>query len=460
MGKLLKDKFYSLIELSQLFKERKLKPSEVTDFYLSRITKVDKEIQAFEEVYRDSATLLAKKADLAFESGKSIGPFHGIPFVLKDIFDVQDKITTSGSKLFNKEVAKSTSSMAKHLLDAGGILLGKSKTVQFAFGGWGTNQEMGTPRNPWDNKNHRICGGSSSGSAAALASNLTVCATGTDTGGSVRLPASFCGLTGLKVTKGLLSTKGIAPLSHTLDTPGPMARSLLDLVIMFETMKGAQGTKLEENMLQERGLFKSIEEGVEGLHIGSIGIRDRSICSNNVLKRYDEVLQVLENQGAKITEFNPPFNYQDLAQRIGNIIAIEAYSYYGRFCEDRKCPMDEDVRKRILIAKNFSNEQYLKLLEQRKTDEKLFLDSMLGFDALVTPTTLDEAPLITDVDQEISPGHFTRPFNYITMCALSIPIGLNRNNLPVGLQIAARSNCEDMAIRIGGEVERHQSSIF
>ncbi len=226
--------FYSIDELSKSFQEGHFKPSEITEFYLNNIAKKDPEVQSYQEVYAESAILSAKVADQAISSGNRLGPFHGIPFVLKDIYDVQGKITTSGSKIFEAKVAETTSTMARHLLSAGGILLGKSKTVEFAFGGWGTNQKMGTPWNPWDKKHHRICGGSSSGSAAALAANLAVCATGTDTGGSVRLPASFCGVTGLKVTKDLLSTKGITPLSHTLDTPGPMARSLLDLVIMFE----------------------------------------------------------------------------------------------------------------------------------------------------------------------------------------------------------------------------------
>ena len=453
------DKFHSIVELSKSFKEGHFKPSEITEFYLNNIVEKDGKIQCFQNVYAESATVCSKAADKAISSGHRLGPFHGIPFVLKDIYDVEGRITTSGSKILENKIVAETATMAERLIAAGGILLGKSKTVEFAFGGWGTNQKMGTPWNPWDLKNHRICGGSSSGSAAALASNLCVCATGTDTGGSVRLPAAFCGITGLKVTKDLLTTKGITPLSHTLDTPGPMARSLIDVVIMFEVLSGTKGAEIDKKMVSNTGYFGDLTRGVSEMRIGAIANKDRARCSLDVLKRYDEILRILENQGATVEEYNSPIDYDDIAKKTGDIISIEAYFYHGHLCEDKSNPMDEDVRTRILKGKAFSASQYLKLLEDRKTNGKTFLDSMLGFDALVTPTTTDEASLVKEVDHEVSPGHFTRPFNYITMCALSIPMGLSNNGLPLGLQIAARPHEENIALRIGGEVERNLSSV-
>ena len=451
-------KFYSIAELSESFREGSIKPSEITEFYLNNIAKKDSEIQSYQEVYIESATMTSKAADKAMSLGQRLGPFHGIPFVLKDIYDVQGEITTSGSKVFANKVAETTSTMAKRLLAAGGVLLGKSKTVEFAFGGWGTNQNMGTPRNPWDKENHRICGGSSSGSAAALASDLAVCATGTDTGGSVRLPAAFCGVTGLKVTKDLLSTKGITPLSHTLDTPGPMARSLFDLVVMFEVLKGTDGSEIDKKMRCKTGSFYDLIQGVSGLRIGAIDKNDRSRCSSKVLQQYDKILGMLESQGATIEEFTSPIDFHDMSQKTGDIISIEAYSYHGHLCEDRNNLIDQNVRQRILKAKDFSASQYLKLLEEKEANQQIFLDSISSLDALVTPTTTHEAALINEVDQEISPGHFTRPFNYTNMCALSVPIGLGNNNLPVGFQIAARPNNEKITLRIGGEVERNVPS--
>ena len=182
--------------------------SQITEFYLQRILENDKKIKAFEVIYPDAAMKSAKAADSQIAEGNWLGPFHGIPFVLKDICDLEGHITTCGSELYKNRVSISTASIASRLLSAGGILLGKSKTVEFAFGGWGTNQRMGTPMNPWDEKNHRICGGSSSGSAAALAANMAVCAIGTDTGGSIRFPSACCGIVGIKPTYSRVSRYG------------------------------------------------------------------------------------------------------------------------------------------------------------------------------------------------------------------------------------------------------------
>jgi len=455
-----KSKFYSLAEISASFKKGDIKPSEVLEYYLKQIEEKDPHTQAFESKYLDSALASGKSADLAMTSGNLIGPFHGVPFVLKDICELKGHVTTGGSKVFRNRVSNTTAKTAKRLLAAGGILLGKSKTVEFAFGGWGTNQKMGTPKNPWDSTDHRVCGGSSAGSAAAIAADMAICGIGTDTGGSVRLPAAFCGLTGLKVTKGLLSTDGILPLSHTLDTPGPMARSLLDMVIMLEVLIGTEGWKIDKKIKGEKGYFKNLIGNVSGLRIGIINERDRQECDFEVLDHYDKALRILEEQGAILDTYNPPVEYSTISTKVGNIIAVEAYYHHGQLYEDMEKPMDEDVRERVLKVRNFSANDYLSLLEERKDAERLFSRSMTKFDAIVTPTIVNEAPLLCDVDQAVSPGYFTRPFNYAGMCALSLPIGLSKNGLPLSFQIAGRPNNEGMTLQVGAAIERGISSIF
>ena len=452
--------FYSLTELATSFKKKSLKPSVITEFYINKIAEDDTKIGAFQTVFTETARLSAESADAAILSGNRLGPFHGIPFVLKDICELKGSVTTGGSKAFKERVSKVTATIANRLLAAGGVLLGKSKTVEFAFGGWGTNQEMGTPWNPWDKNNHRVCGGSSAGSAAALAGNLAVCAIGTDTGGSVRLPAAFCGLTGLKVTKNILSTKGIIPLSHTLDTPGPMARSVMDLVVMFEVLKGTDGWKIDKKISTETGIFRNLKQGVGGLHLGSIDDKSRNQCSSEVLRNYDALLLSLEQKGALIEQFIPPIDYWGLSEDVSHIIAVEAFYHHGYLYQDKTNLMDDDVRRRVMKAKDFSANQYLKILNDRKRLKKTFLRSMLRFDALLTPTITNVAPLLSDVDQEKSPGYFTRPFNYMGMCALSLPSGLNESGLPLSLQIAGRPNDEQMVLRVGSEIERCVPSIF
>ena len=456
----LNNEFFKLANLSRDFKEKTRKPSEVTQFYLERIIKNDPKIGAFENFYPEAAIKVAQVADDQIAKGNWMGPFHGIPFVLKDICEVEGHITTCGSEIYKNRISTATASVAKRLMGAGGILLGKSKTVEFAFGGWGTNQRMGTPWNPWDKDNHRICGGSSAGSAAALASNMAVCAIGTDTGGSVRLPSAFCGLTGLKVAKGRLPTDGIMPLSHTLDTPGPMARSVTDMSIMFEVLLGTNGKEIEEKIKSQitEGDFSG-EHGRK-FRLAVINDKARRECSSQVLKHYDQVIKILQNRGAIVGTYNPKIDFAEISKRMGDIIAVEAYHHHGHLYENKANPMDEDVRQRVLKVKGYSAARYLKLLRDREESKREFLNSFERFDALITPTTTSEAPLVCNVDQAVSPGYFTRPANYFDMCALSLPMGLSKNGLPLSLQISARPVSELTAIRIGVEVERQIGSIY
>ena len=454
------NEFFQLTGLAREFENKTLKPSEITEFYLRRILENDASIKAFETTYADAAMRAAKAADYQIAEGNWLGPFHGIPFVLKDICDLEGHVTTCGSKLYKNRVANSTAIIASRLFSAGGILLGKSKTVEFAFGGWGTNQKMGTPRNPWDNQKYRICGGSSSGSAAALAGNMAVCAIGTDTGGSVRLPSAFCGLTGLKVTKGRVPTDGIMPLSHTLDTPGPMARSIADLMVMFEVLLGTKREEIQRSVKPFIDNDIHFMERLPKVRLGTINTRARRECSSQVLKHYDKVIKILESSGAIIETYEPIIDFSEISERISDIIAVEAYHHHGHLYEENSNPMDEDVRKRVLKVRNYTAYNYLNLLKKRKEAQKLFFNSIKGYDALLSPTTTSEAPLVSEVDQSISPGYFTRPINYYDMCAISIPMGLSKNKLPLGLQISARP-CEELtALKIGAIIEQEIGSIF
>jgi len=206
-------------ELSAAFQSGELTPTNAVDAALAQIEKHEPKLGAFEIVLADRARVAAEAASQSIATGHRIGPFHGVPFALKDLVDVEGLVTTGGTEVRAHNVATSTATIAKRLIAAGGILVGKTKTVEVAYGAWGTNQVRGTPWNPWDAEVHRMPGGSSSGSGVAVASRMAHCAVGTDTGGSVRIPAAACGLTGLKVTEGRLPLDGIVPLSHTLDTP-------------------------------------------------------------------------------------------------------------------------------------------------------------------------------------------------------------------------------------------------
>jgi aspartyl-tRNA(Asn)/glutamyl-tRNA(Gln) amidotransferase subunit A len=450
------DPFISLAELSEAYRTGAARPSQVIEAHIDRIGCLDPKIGAYQVVYADEARSAAEAADRAIASGHRIGPFHGIPFGLKDICDLEGRVTTGGSMAMKDRISAATGTLARRLIAAGGIVLGKTRTVECAFGGWGTNQRMGTPWNPWDLKTHRIPGGSSAGSAAALAAGMAVCAVGTDTGGSVRLPAAFCGLTGLKVTEGRLPTDGILPLSHTLDTPGPLARSVLDTILMFEVMDGREGWAMDLDRAAGAGLYAVLSQCVDGLRLGALDDHERAACSAEVLAAYDAALETLRGLGAVVEIFTPPRRYADITEANGKLISAEAYAHHGSMYSDPNNPMDEDVRPRILAGRGVTAADYIHILQDRRVAQAAYYETMRDFNAVLTPTVTATAPAIAEVDQSVSPGHFTRPFNYLGMCGLALPTRLTPDGLPTSLQIAVRGGEEAMALRIGAALELAQ----
>ena len=453
------DAFTTATELAQAYRNGEARPTQVVDAALDRIAALDGKLGAFQVVYAQEARQAAEGAELAMRSGHRTGPFHGIPFALKDIVDLEGRVTTGGSMAFKDRISPTTALIGQRLLAAGGILLGKTRTVEFAMGGWGTNQRMGTPWNPWDLETARTPGGSSSGSGVAVASGFVPCAVGTDTGGSVRLPAAWCGITGLKVTEGRLPTAGILPLSHTLDTPGPMVRSVADAVLMFEVMDGIQSSEIERRLLAGDGLFGALGRGVAGLRLGAIGAADRELVAPDLLALYDAALERFRGLGAEIVPFTPPLPFAAMKDNVGIIMAAEAYHHHGALMEDRQAPLDEDVRPRVLPGAAIKAHDYVAMMLRRTQDQAAFAAAMLGLDAVLTPTTETAAVPLDAVDQSGTPAHFTRPANYLGMCGLALPMGLTPDGLPGGLQVMARAGDEYGALRIGAAYEAASGGI-
>ena len=448
------DPLTTIAGLFSAYRDGSAKPTIVTQNYLAEIARLDPVLGAFQQVWAERAMAAAEAAERAMAGGYHTGPFHGIPFALKDIFHVKDTVTTCGSAAMLDRVATTTSTIGNRLTAAGGIILGKTKTVECAFGGWGTNQQMGTPMNPWDMQTHRVPGGSSSGSAVAVASGLAACGVGSDTGGSVRLPAAFCGLVGLKVTAGRLPTDGIMPLSQTLDTPGPIAQTVLDALLMFDVMDGREGWQIIDDLDHGKGLYGLLDKGVDGLRLGAMSEPERQQCAPDVLAAYDMALDHLRALGAVIEIFDNPVSYGALADANGMITAVEAFANHGTYYKDLSLPMDEDVRPRMLSGETYAGFEYVHALEDRQHQIQVFNDAMRGFDALLTPSNVTAPPAIAAADQAVAPGYFTRPFNYLEMCGLSLPTSRNDDGLPHSLQIVGRAHDEAMTLRIGAALEQ------
>src|SRR5271156_4874976 len=270
----------------------RLSPVDLVDALLARIRAQDQKLHAFVEVYADEARLAAEAADKAIRSGHRIGPLHGLPIALKDLIEIEGRVTTGGSQVWRNRRSTYTATIAQRLIAAGMIVIGKTHTVEFAMGGWGTNQHRGTPWNPWDPAVARTPGGSSSGTGVAVAACLAPWGIGTDTGGSVRLPASWCGLTGLKTTIGRVSTYGILPLAPTLDTPGPMARSVIDAALLYNAMQGPDPLDPRTRGIIPDDPMPAIKRGVRGLRLARMPDEERNGVAAGGLAAHDSSLDV------------------------------------------------------------------------------------------------------------------------------------------------------------------------
>ena len=441
--------FLPVLQLSQQLQARRLSPVELTEAFLARIQAQEPKLQAFVEVWADDARLAARGAEAAIRSGHAVGPLHGIPIALKDLIEIEGRTVTGGSEAWRDRKATRTATLARRLISQGMIVLGKTHTVEFAMGGWGTNSLRGTPWNPWDPQRQRTPGGSSSGSGVAVAAGLAPWAVGTDTGGSVRLPASWCGITGLKTTIGRVSTHGVLPLSPTLDTPGPMARSVEDAALLYVAMQGpdpldrlTQGVTFTDPMPQ-------LKRGVRGLRLARMPEVERQHASDEVLAAYDASLAELERLGAEIVPIELPFLFADVAAYNLQIMAAESYAILHELIDDEKAPLDPHVRPRIAAGRTLTAQTYLDALRVREEWKLKFAQAFRGIDALVTPTTGTTAVPVDEVDQTKGPAHFTRFGNFLDLCAVALPNGMDAGGLPTSLQIMCRGYDEATALRIG-----------
>ena len=443
----------SLTELSREFARGALSSREIVTAYLSRIAAMDERAHAFVDVYRDSALAAAREADRERKAGTLRGPLHGLPIALKDLFHIRGRATSAGSRSRPHGVADNTATAVQQLIAAGMIALGKTHLVEFAFGGWGCNEPMGAPWNPWDTTTHRVAGGSSSGSAVAVAAALAPAAIGSDTGGSIRIPAALCGLTGYKPTYGLISLAGVFPLATTLDSVGPLARSVDDAALLLKAMAGPDPRDVA-SLAAPRIDFEAVlaaEPDVNGLRITALPIEHFSWpVEPSVLAAREAAIATLGDLGAKIDEARPPFDLGDVMVRNGRIIATEAYAFHRHYIADEALSIDPWVRRRTLGGKDTSAADYLEELAERKRSAAAFAQWMRGRDALLTPTLPITATALAEVDESTTPlATFTRAVNYIGGCGLSLPAGFSSGGLPIGIQLIGGPFADATLVRIG-----------
>ena len=431
-----------------------LSSGALVDCYLKRIHRHDKKLHAFVAVYENEARAAAEAADRMRAAGQPCGPLHGIPIALKDLIDIEGKTTTGGSLFWRDRVSAVTATVAHRLAAAGMITLGKTHMVEFAFGAWGTNTTMGTPWNPWDAGTPRSPGGSSSGSGVAVAAALAPAAIGSDTGGSVRIPASLCGIVGLKTTVGRVSNHGTLNLAASLDTLGPMTRDVEDAALLFMAVHGPDQQDDATLRHPPVDVMRGLKTGIAGLRLAVLPEAELGEVDPDVARAFAQALDVMRGLGAHIDTLVLPASYKRLADLTGKIIAAEGYALHRAWIERDDLPFDPDVRDRIRWAKTLSAADLIQVMAERKQLQREMDVLLCDFDALVLPTTPLPAVPLAQIDQNKSPmSLLTRPLNLLDLCALALPCGFTAGGLPVSLQIAGRGYDEARSLRIGWAYE-------
>ena len=441
--------FITVEDMSAQLQAGSISSLQLVDHFLREIADKDKRLHAFVETYADEARLSAQSADLARRAGSALGPLHGIPIAIKDLLEIEGRCTMGGCAAYKERRSTVTATIVQRLRQQGVIILGKTHTVEFATGGWGTNSRLGTPLNPWDLDTPRTPGGSSSGSGVAVAAGLAPWAIGTDTGGSVRLPASWCNLTALKVSTGRISNYGIMPLSPTLDTPGPMTRSVGDARLLYRALQGHDPLDHRTAMAPSAQALLRPRQDLAGLRLARLPAAERERVDGEVLAAYDASVEVLRDAGAQIVDVQMPYQYAEVAELNALIMNSEGYSFYEQLVEDPAQPLDEDVRPRLLQGRQVRAADYLRAIRRREAMQGDMAAVFQGVDALLTPTTATAAIALTDVDQTKAPAHFTRFANFFNLAALALPNGATDGGLPISLQIIGAPYAEEEVLQIG-----------
>lgn len=434
-----------LAELQDAIAKGRMSAEEAVTDSLARVSRHDAKLHAFVEINQERALEEARHQDRLAAQGQPRAPLSGIAIGIKDLIDVAGFPTKAGS-LTRKDsppVLQDAAIVAR-LKAQGAIILGKTATVEYAFGGWGTNVTLGTPHNPWDMQHARVPGGSSSGSAVSVAAGLIPAAVGSDTGGSIRLPASFSGLVGLKTTVGLIDKSGVLPLVDELDTLGPMARSVLDTAMLFDAMTGEHSADILRALDVERP-FASLRIGLP---------KDLGVALDPDTRRvYDETIAILENGGAHLVDLDLGKSIADFAAPCGLFLAVESYAHYGHFVDAVPSLIGEPVRERMLGGKALTAPEFLNHQFRRKKEVAAIARVFEKIDAILLPATAMPAPRLDSYPEQSSPGVFTRLANYCDLAAIALPMGLSQDKLPVGMQIVVPAFKDMRALAIAQGLE-------
>ena len=449
--------YQSITELAEGLRSGEMTSTRLVQHLLERISLFDGKLNAFRVTCPERALEQAQAADRRRKDAKPAGILSGIPYAVKDLFDVQGLPTTAGARLLENNIAAADSQAVTRLCRAGMILSGKANTVQFAFSGIGINHDHGTPHNPWS-RTHHIPGGSSSGSAVAVAAGLVPMALGTDTGGSVRVPASLCGTVGLKTTVGRISRAGVYPLSWTLDSVGIFTRSVEDAALVYQNLQGPDVNDEITLGIAFQDALKKLKEGVKGLRLVFAESVFWEDLDPEVATAVRECGQIFKGLGAEVVsiDFTEARAARDLNPG-GVIIASEGYSLNQKWIEEHFDELDPVVANRMIKGRDITAEKYLQTSYLARQLRAKAGNTLKDVDALLVPATPVPARPVAEIDtdmdsylaQNIRYLRNTSIGNILNFCGFSVPCGFTASGLPIGLLIYGKPFSEDLVLRAG-----------
>ncbi len=441
----------SIAETGAALRSGDLTSTALTEDALARIARIDPKINAFVLVTRERALADAARADKEIKAGIDKGPMHGVPYALKDIFNTADIRTTCHSKLLVDNVPKTDSVVEARFKAGGAVLLGKLATHEFAFGGPSFDLPFPPARNPW-NPEH-FTGGSSSGSAAAVAAGLVRTAMGSCTGGSIRGPAFYCGTVGLKPTYGRVSRRGVFPLSYTLDHCGPLSWTVEDAALTMQVIAGYDDLDPASADVPVPDFSAELGRDLQGVKIGyarDFFVKDPKITPE-VIASIDAAVQQLTKVGARVEEIAlPAFDIFSACGRV--ILLAEGYAVHEQDLKSRPLDFGRNMYQRMAVGATLSAADFIQALRLRRELATLLNREVLAkYDAIVTASGLFPAPRLDSFPVDAAHGlpFYTIPFNVTGNPAMSLPTGFTKSGLPLGMQIVGRAFDEPRLLRIG-----------
>jgi aspartyl-tRNA(Asn)/glutamyl-tRNA(Gln) amidotransferase subunit A len=438
----------SISEARRRIRAREISPVELTHSYLQQIDRLNARLNVYLTVTEKAALAAAKAAEDSVVRGDLLGSLHGIPVALKDNFEVAGVRTTAGSKFLRDNISGEDCEVAYRLRQAGAIILGKLHMHEWAIGGTTRNPHYGPGRNPWDPM--RSPGGSSGGSGAAIAADMALAAMGTDTGGSVRIPAALNGVTALRPTSGRISKRGVVTVSDTFDTAGPLARRVEDVALVLQALAGYDPDDPTSFDVRVDDYVAGLRKGVRGLRIGLLGgyfrtepwpeVSDLVIKAGRAFEALRAVVEEVELPGA-----------EDAIERTSEMILAEAAAFHWTRLQERPEDFGTDVLTRLRLGADVSGARYARARAEQRRWRRYVVGEVLGrYDILVAPTCGIPAPVIEESDGVETTRlltRFTYPFSLARVPVVSIPCGFAGDTLPVGMQLVGRPWDEALILR-------------